>query len=163
MNERPSMAILWFIYLLIFIYLFQPAWHTDLSLRFRPGGRRFFTTVSGSVDSLDINIAKPCDKYPSLGMDESCKYPVVKREVNLSPRSPPLPRIHLPFPEFTSFFPNSPLFSQIHLHCCMEYPMQCQWTQWNPPWVGSNWTHLVTLRDLATLGELKSPVGRFHT
>ena len=36
-------------------------------------GARPFTAVTSSVNSLDINIAKPCDQYPSLGMDESCK------------------------------------------------------------------------------------------
>ncbi len=47
---------------------FQPGWHRDKTLRYTPRRQN-----AASVDSLDINIAQPCEKYPSLGMNESCK------------------------------------------------------------------------------------------
>ncbi len=60
--------------------ILQPGWHGDKTLRFHPRT----TGVSGSVLSLDINVAKPCDKYPSLGMDESCTYSMFHELFNVS-------------------------------------------------------------------------------
>ena len=48
---------------------------SDTKLRFHPRHlNRIHRVYAGSISSLNVKVQMPCEKYPSLGMDESCEY-----------------------------------------------------------------------------------------